>query len=103
MVVREPVPALMSRLSALERQAETDRLARLRLAAEGWVETRHTTDECSECGLKKKRAECGTRSGYRRHRNDGEEACGPCLEAHRLATSEYRRRTGRVKQPRAVP
>lgn len=32
------------------------------------------------------RSKCGTDSGYRRHRRLGQDACGPCLEAHAHAT-----------------
>jgi len=38
---------------------------------------------------------CGTHSGFARHRDNGERACDPCAEAH----NEYQRaRIQRVKQ-----
>lgn len=29
-------------------------------------------------------AECGTESGYKRHRQSGERPCASCIEAHRV-------------------
>ena len=37
-------------------------------------------------------AECGTRSGYKRHRANGEEACGECKHAQNEAIKEYNKR-----------
>ena len=36
-------------------------------------------------------AECGTRSGYKRHRANGEEACAECKSAQNEAVKKYRR------------
>lgn len=43
-------------------------------------------------------AQCGTRSGYLRHRSRGEEACGPCKAANARGESQYRR-TGSTRVP----
>ena len=37
-------------------------------------------------------AECGTRSGFGRHKNLCEPVCGPCAEAERLYQRERKRR-----------
>ena len=37
-------------------------------------------------------AECGTRSGYKRHRANGEEACALCKSAQNEAVKEYNRK-----------
>lgn len=37
-------------------------------------------------------AQCGTDSGYYRHRRNDEDACGPCLEAHTKASAGWQRR-----------
>lgn len=42
-------------------------------------------------------AECGTRSGYQRHRNAGEPACDACRQANTDADNRLRR-TGTTKQ-----
>ena len=34
-------------------------------------------------------AACGTRSGYKRHRANGEEACAECKSAQNEATKKY--------------
>ena len=34
-------------------------------------------------------AECGTRSGYKRHRANGEEACAECKSAQNEAVKKY--------------
>jgi hypothetical protein len=36
-------------------------------------------------------AECGTRSGYKRHRANGEEACAECKSAQNEAVKKYMR------------
>lgn len=41
-------------------------------------------------------AKCGTRSGYQRHRANGEEACAPCRQANTDADNRLRR-TGTTK------
>lgn len=35
-------------------------------------------------------ANCGSRAGYKRHRREGEEACGPCKKAHAAYSRDYR-------------
>lgn len=61
-----------------------------------------------DCGLKdcvlaahltdqNERGYCGTRSGYQRHRANGEEACGPCRQANTDADNRLRR-TGTTKE-----
>ncbi|UUU21683.1 WhiB family transcriptional regulator [Streptomyces sp. DSM 40750] len=47
---------------------------------------------------KRKRAECGTRSGYQRHLREGTEICAPCRQANRDA--DNLRRTGTTKTSR---
>lgn len=37
-------------------------------------------------------AECGTRSGYKRHRANGEVACAECKSAQNESVKEYMRR-----------
>jgi hypothetical protein len=37
-------------------------------------------------------AECDTRSGYNKHRRNGEEACDPCKAAHARHEQDQRRR-----------
>ena len=37
-------------------------------------------------------AECGTRSGYKRHRANGEEACASCKQAQSDYVNDYLKR-----------
>ena len=50
----------------------------------------HLTDQEERGGW------CGTRTGYTRHRKNGEEACGPCRQANTDADNRLRR-TGTSK------
>ncbi|MEU3096583.1 WhiB family transcriptional regulator [Streptomyces sp. NPDC006967] len=43
-------------------------------------------------------AQCGTPSGYQRHRNRGETACRPCKDANNRAKQAYLR-TGSTRSP----
>lgn len=48
-------------------------------------------------------ARCGTDGGYFRHRNLGENACGPCTTAHNGANRmREARRTGRLLEARGL-
>ena len=40
----------------------------------------------------RKVAECGTRSGYKRHRANNEEACAECKSAQNEAVKKYNQR-----------
>lgn len=55
----------------------------------GCVRSDHIADD-------EERARCGTRAGYRRHRENGEEACGPYRRANTDADNRLRR-TGTTK------
>lgn len=46
---------------------------------------------------------CGTEAAYRRHLRHGEEACGGCVEAHRLTVAENRARRPRGPRPPLQP
>lgn len=54
----------------------------------------HLTDQ-------QERGYCGTRNGYRRHHQAGEEPCGPCRKANTDADNRLRR-TGTTKQRAAA-
>ena len=41
-------------------------------------------------------APCGTDGGYRRHRDNGEDACDPCKAAHAFDTHARRMRSRRA-------
>lgn len=49
----------------------------------GCVQPRHLIDTAE-------RTQCGTRPGYRRHRDRGEEACDPCKQANADADNRLR-------------
>lgn len=48
---------------------------------------------------KKRRAPCGTRAGYARHRYYGEKACIPCLDANNEETKKIQRRLADERKP----
>lgn len=43
---------------------------------------------------------CGTEGAYQRHKQNREDACAPCLEAHNVAARAYRA-TGHAPRPAA--
>lgn len=59
-----------------------------------WGRTRYGKQEVPRChacaNQAKPGAQCGSVGGYRRHLSRGEEACGVCREAARLAHRGYR-------------
>lgn len=49
-------------------------------------------------GKNERRAQCGTDSGYFRHRRNNEAPCGDCREAHsRVESERYSRRRARMQ------
>lgn len=48
-------------------------------------------------------AQCGTYSGYIRHRRNGEPSCIPCVDARIDYARSYRIRTGRVAAIAVTP
>lgn len=65
------------------------------------VFARYFAEECELLGIappERKVASCGTRSGYNRHRCNGEDPCDPCREAeNRYQRERQRRRRGAIK------
>ena len=53
--------------------------------------------EPKPAGKKREPAKCGTRSGYQRHRANGEKACDACRQANTDADNRLRR-TGTTKE-----
>lgn len=54
------------------------------------VRERQTLRQMGAAGTVKPPAECGSPSGYERHRRNGEDACEPCRLAHNARKRQWR-------------
>ena len=87
--------------TALERQARLDREARERIRREDEEREAHSAALAAKW-REQRLAQCGTPSGYSRHRREGTEPCQPCLAANRDYNREAdrRRREREGRKPR---
>ena len=87
--------AILRAYKALSDTPGPSELNRLRAQLEGWG-TPAAWDDIDRderpSGVRRRRIECGTAAGYRRHRKYDEEACRPCKDAE---AAEYRNRRRR--------
>ena len=90
--------------TALERQEARHQAALERIAAEDADRNRRAQEmmEQTKAEQMRRRAQCGTRSGYNRHKREGENPCEACLEAKRAEERERgarKRRREQAKKP----
>lgn len=89
----------MTKMSALERQAETDRLARRRIVREK-EEQEARVARAAQKWEEDQTAKCGTVRGHNKHVREGTN-CKPCAEANRAAQRKADQRK-RAKQKTAA-